>query len=269
MTERTDTWMPFLVQKYLADTMHLSTEQHGAYLLLLIHAWMNDGALPIDADKLRRISRMDRDAWSAQKDDVLAFFHEQDGMLRQKRLDIELARAKENVQQRSAAGKASAAKRAAQREGQRNGNEAPTTDATTVDSDVATGAPTNDQRDGQQTGIPIPTPVLLKKNTRSSAKSSTSVCGFPPGFEAFWAAYPRKVAKDDAAKAFAKRKPDAALVDKMVAALQAQAASELWTKDGGRFVPYPATWLNRGQWMDEGAAGASPDLTDLFRRGAA
>lgn len=173
MTERTDTWMPFLVQKYLADTMHLSTEQHGAYLLLLIHAWMNDGALPIDADKLRRISRMDRDAWSAQKDDVLAFFHEQDGMLRQKRLDIELARAKENVQQRSAAGKASAAKRAAQREGQRSGNEEPTTYATTVDSDVATGAPTNDQRDGQQTGIPIPTPVLLKKNVpRAPAQRS-------------------------------------------------------------------------------------------------
>lgn len=71
------------------------------------------------------------------------------------------------------------------------------------------------------------------------------------GFEAFWSAYPRKVGKDAARKAFERRKPDAALLTQMLAAILAQAASEQWRKEGGQFIPYPATWLNEGRWQDE------------------
>jgi uncharacterized protein YdaU (DUF1376 family) len=114
-SKKADTWMPLLVSKYLADTMHLCTEQHGGYLLLLMHAWSNGGALPIEDEKLRRITRMSPKAWAEHSGDLKAFFTESDGVLRQKRLDMELARAETNIQQRSEAGKASAAKRAAQR----------------------------------------------------------------------------------------------------------------------------------------------------------
>jgi hypothetical protein len=70
-------------------------------------------------------------------------------------------------------------------------------------------------------------------------------------FDAFWSVYPRKVAKDDALRAFSKRNPDSALLAAMVAAVKAQSATEDWTKDGGKFIPYPATWLNDGRWTDE------------------
>lgn len=82
---------------------------------------------------------------------------------------------------------------------------------------------------------------------------------FPPGFDEFWSAYPKKAAKDEAAKAFAKRKPDAALLDTMLKAISAQKASEQWRKDGGQFIPNPATWLNQGRWQDEVAQPAKAD----------
>lgn len=73
----------------------------------------------------------------------------------------------------------------------------------------------------------------------------------PVGFDRFWSAYPRKQAKPPAVKAFAKLNPDDALLTTMLSALSRQAASEQWKKDGGQFVPYPATWLNARRWEDE------------------
>lgn len=86
----------------------------------------------------------------------------------------------------------------------------------------------------------------LEKEKRREEKE------YPPfGFDSFWSAYPRKQAKTPAMKAFAKLNPDEALLTTMLSALSRQAASEQWRKDGGQFVPYPATWLNARRWEDE------------------
>ena len=74
-------------------------------------------------------------------------------------------------------------------------------------------------------------------------------------FSAFWAIYPRKVGKGTAEKAWAKIKPDQDLIVKIIAAVNEQRTQEQWTKDGGQFIPHPATWLNRKGWMDEAKAG--------------
>lgn len=76
-------------------------------------------------------------------------------------------------------------------------------------------------------------------------------------FETFYLAYPNKVGKDAARKAFDKRKPDSELLAMMLAAIAVQAKSPAWTKDAGQFIPHPATWLNQGRWQDE---GASPEV---------
>lgn len=68
------------------------------------------------------------------------------------------------------------------------------------------------------------------------------------GFDSFWKAYPRKTAKDDARKAWDKVNPP---LQACLDALAWQAKQEAWTKDGGQFIPYPATWINRGSWQDE------------------
>lgn len=69
-------------------------------------------------------------------------------------------------------------------------------------------------------------------------------------FERFWKAYPRKVAKADALKAFEKNVPGP-LLETVLNALEKQKRSEDWTRDNGRYIPYPATWLNGKRWEDE------------------
>jgi hypothetical protein len=85
------------------------------------------------------------------------------------------------------------------------------------------------------------------------------------GFDAFWAAYPKKKAKDDARKAWQKRRPDAALLRVILDALQQQRQSPDWQKENGRYVPFPATWLNRGQWTDAADEPISTGLSDTAR----
>ncbi len=70
-------------------------------------------------------------------------------------------------------------------------------------------------------------------------------------FERFWVVYPRKVGRDAARRVWRQLAPDNALTDRMVAAVEQHCASEQWQKDGGQFIPYPRTWLNRGGWTDE------------------
>lgn len=106
-----------------------------------------------------------------------------------------------------------------------------------------------------------------KGRNTPKAPEGASVHEFPPGFERFWSAYPKKVGKDAAAKAFAKRKPDDALLATMLTAIERQRASPAWTKDDGQFIPNPATWLNQGRWQDEASGGGDPYLAEMFRRG--
>lgn len=73
---------------------------------------------------------------------------------------------------------------------------------------------------------------------------------FPEGFDAFWSSYPKKKAKLDAEKAWAKLRPDAALQQTMATALAWQAQSRDWTKEDGQFIPNAATWLNGRRWED-------------------
>ncbi|QBF29122.1 helix-turn-helix domain-containing protein [Pseudomonas tructae] len=80
------------------------------------------------------------------------------------------------------------------------------------------------------------------------------------GFEKFWKLYPKKKSRKDALKAWNKLNPDADLQAAMIAVLANHCASLDWTKDGGQFIPNPATWLNGERWHDvlQPAGGARP-----------
>ena len=70
-------------------------------------------------------------------------------------------------------------------------------------------------------------------------------------FDLFWAAYPRKVAKQAAVKAWGKIKPDEAFTRKIIAAVDRFREDPQWRKDDGQFIPHPATFLNGRRWEDE------------------
>ena len=71
------------------------------------------------------------------------------------------------------------------------------------------------------------------------------------GFDKFYSKYPKKQGKEDARKAFSKIAITDELLERIVAAVEANAKTEAWTKDDGKFVPLPATWLRGKRWEDE------------------
>ena len=97
------------------------------------------------------------------------------------------------------------------------------------------------------------TKSLQKKKTLGSATRDSSCASHGEvvdQFDAFYQAYPRKVAKEAARKAFAKLNPGQELLADMLAALERQKRSRQWAEGGGKFVPHPATWLNGRRWED-------------------
>ena len=66
-------------------------------------------------------------------------------------------------------------------------------------------------------------------------------------FEKFWGAYPKKINKARALKAWIKQRPDLKVC---LEALKHHAKSDQWKKDGGTFIPHASTWLNGEQWED-------------------
>ena len=74
----------------------------------------------------------------------------------------------------------------------------------------------------------------------------------PTGFDAWWAAVPRKVAKGQARRAYATalKKADA---DTLLAGIARYAESVRHTEK--RFIKHPATWLNGECWDDEDETG--------------
>ncbi|HMW73034.1 MAG TPA: DUF1376 domain-containing protein, partial [Cellvibrionaceae bacterium] len=105
--DKPDVFMPLFVGDYMAGTSRLTTEQHGAYLLLMMDYWVN-GPLPNDDAILANITRLSADAWSIAKASIKHLFHEENGCLRHKRIDAELARATENMAKASGKAKKAA-----------------------------------------------------------------------------------------------------------------------------------------------------------------
>ena len=67
-------------------------------------------------------------------------------------------------------------------------------------------------------------------------------------FDIFWGAYPRKIGKANAEKAWIKHKPP---IDIVLKTLLWQIKSKEWFQDNGKYIPHPTTWLNAKRWLDE------------------
>lgn len=80
------------------------------------------------------------------------------------------------------------------------------------------------------------------------------------GFDFFWKAYPKKIGKDRAWVIWKRKKPP---LQEVLESLQYQKQSDQWQKEGGQFIPHPATWLNQGRWKDEIRAESKNQLKSI------
>lgn len=102
MSERP--FMQLYVSDFLGDTLSLSTEQIGAYLLLLMAMWNARGTLPDDDAKLARIARMSVKKWRHIAPELMTYF-ERDGVtVHHHRLTKEIEKSERQTESRAAAG---------------------------------------------------------------------------------------------------------------------------------------------------------------------
>lgn len=78
--------MPMFWDAYLADTTHLSAEEHGAYLLLLAAMWRRNGWVPDDDRDNARILGLTQAKWRKMKLRLAEFLTFENGHISQKNL---------------------------------------------------------------------------------------------------------------------------------------------------------------------------------------
>jgi len=89
----------FFPSDHIADTLHLSVEAQGCYLLILLHTWNNKCKPYEDDDKvLRRLLRITPAKWKKIKKEISPFFDLSESSFRQKRLERTWAKALDRSQ---------------------------------------------------------------------------------------------------------------------------------------------------------------------------
>ena len=231
-------YYPFHIGDYVSATRHLSWEEDAAYRRLLDTYYVQEKPLPAD---LRAVCRLVLATTDSQREAVRVVLDEffeltEDGWINS-RADAEIHAMREKQQkQRDKANKRW------HKQGSEPGNatampQHQTNDAAALKTDADAMPPT-----------PTPTPIPKEKDKPP----------LPPkggegreDFDEFWQAYPKKVGKDAAWRAWKKLREPKNVLEAIKSSLDWQRDSEQWTKDGGQYIPNPTTYLNQGRWQDE------------------
>lgn len=104
MSGRPNSFMKMYWGDYFADTRHLSTLEHGAYLLLIAYYWNSGKSLPDDDKILQRITGLHGNSWKAVRKILGKFFTINNGVWSHKRIDAELKKSTEIYDKKVAAG---------------------------------------------------------------------------------------------------------------------------------------------------------------------
>lgn len=70
-------------------------------------------------------------------------------------------------------------------------------------------------------------------------------------FTRFWQAYPNKKGKEAAWRSWLKLKPDEAFTERIISKVEDYTTTLQWNRERGKFIPYPATFLNHGRYDDD------------------
>ena len=257
----------------------MSCAEAGAYIRLLCHCWL-EGEIPDDPVACARLAGTTaiqmRKMWPV----LAARFQPENGILRHRRLDLERKKQETYRALQQIKGKAGARKKWRKSDtSDSRGHDAAIPPAladgqpdygssfsSSFPSSFSSSFPLPTSSEEEESGATHPPPrvsparvaaALDQAQTNGHAvaatrqKMRTTLGVLQAGFDEFWAHWPRHVDKHAAENAWRKLKPTVTLTDLIVQAVDAQKASSEWLRDGGRFIPYPATWLNGHRWDDE------------------
>jgi uncharacterized protein YdaU (DUF1376 family) len=196
---------------FIKATSRLTDAQAMAYLRLLWMYYDSEKPLPNDVDVLSLQVGLPVDELQLL---LRAYFRLEDGVWKQTRCDAEIAEYRSFIDKKSLAGKASAEQRKNKR--------------IAVDEQVLNECSTD---------------VQLTNNHKPITDNQIYISSF----DTFWKQYPRKIAKDNARKAWLKIKPDEDLVQKILTAVKTHKTFKVEEQ----FIPHAASWLNAKRWDDE------------------
>jgi uncharacterized protein YdaU (DUF1376 family) len=218
----------FNIADYRADTAHLSLIEHGIYRQLIDWYYLDEKPIPLETQVVTRRLSLGSDMLHLLQNILSDFFIKTENGYLHNRIEQELERYKTQFAKNRVNGKL-------------GGRPSKTTSVSKETQVVFENNHMATQINPNQEPITNNhKPLTIIKPIRAVALDN--------GFNEFYSAYPKKKNRTDAEKAWGKRKPP---IDEVLKALAWQKQSKEWQKQGGDFIPYPASYINAGGWMDE------------------
>lgn len=223
-------FMQLYVGDYLKDTRHLTAEQHGAYLLLLMSMWTAGGSLPNDPKKLARMAACTTSRWVKIEPEIMEFFTVDGDRIIQTRLKAELEKAQEKSIKRAVSGSKGGSAKA-------------------LKSHEATVA--NASGLLQHSSEPEPE---KKEEAKASLSPTPTEAPYPEDFLAAWKIYPhhtRRSSKPDSLRQWRKLSPAERLSLPAACARYRRLGAEPKGECG---APAMERWLKRGlhlNWVED------------------
>ena len=234
--------MPVGVDRYIADTAHMTNEEAGAYFRLQVFAWRSPGCcLPDDDARFARMLGTTPKRWAALKPIVLANWVLENGNWSNDRVAQEHAIVSGKVEKKRAAGKLGGRPKSLELQ----------------DQAEASGSEIEKQNESE--------PKALKLKLKSTPIVPTG--DDPEGFADFRAAYPKRNVTFPttlARKRWLEARRRGASPDEIIAGAKAYAAEQNRIgKVGTEFVKTADAWLNQQRWRDYAQASAEPSETPV------
>ena len=229
---------------YAKKTGRLSILEHGAYTLLIDSCY--------DRERFPTMREAIEWSWAISAEEVAAvesvlarFFDLVDGRYIQNRISEEIENYHNNANNNQ---RIAIEREAKKREARENARLSSTKREQSVNVPYTNEhglAPNQEPLTTNQEPRTIESKALVAAATVGQGSSRSEL------FDKFWKLYPNKTAKAAALKAWEKLKATDELSSEIMAGLASQVTSADWTKDGGKFIPHPATWINGKRWTDE------------------
>ena len=227
----------FHIGDYIKNAGHLSLLEDLAYRRLLDFYYDKESAIPNDIQMLSRRLRIGSDEIQTVLNE---FFYLDENHWKNERCDHEIIKYHEWIEKQRSNGKL--------------GGRPKKTQALPIAN------PNETQTEPKKSLTVNRKPLTINQETKEQHLSDKSDA--QSGFESFWTAYPKKVGRGAAEKAWKRAKVNGSL-SILLNALDKQKITQQWTTEGGKFIPHPTTWLNEKRWLDETTVSVAKRTLDL------